>query len=488
MSPRRRRPQARIIRTGWSEADDGPLQWTGPEEACGRWGYGQQGHTGGWGAGAHGPTGGQQTGAQDTSPASGPDPQEDRPAGTDRRAARTRRRVLAITGVIALVLGVVVLLPGLLFGSGGPEKTAREFLDALVAGDAETARPFIEDADDASSAALTDQIYRAATGRITGYEIDSVETGQGTATVKVTLDNGREQQQSTLTLHSGASGPFSPVTWRLDPVPLTEAELRIPVGTTEVRLNGVPLSIAELDQAIDGHGEPQVVLQLLPGTYELTLPERGDLLDPVPTMVTAPPVLTARRPTTDMVMYDLAPEGLQEVRDEIARRLADCSVDPATMYEECRLALPTLSLLVQDDAADVPVADNDGEEDAPVELPGSPWEDESGDTAGLYALAEGTIEITEQPRLEVNRWMLGVFQVHGAGTLEFTPAPRPDGTQDPPTTLPFLVDAIVAPDTEGALHTTLFSPMDGLTLTTCIDTATGATYVGVHDSHGVGSC
>lgn len=146
-------------------------------------------------------------------PAAGP-----RRASAWGRLSRRTRGLLAGASVLLLVAALVLGLPRLLTTTGGPEAVATDFLQAIVDGGIEEVREHVEHAPDASSAALTAEIFGAATGRLDSFTIDDVDVGAGTATVTATLASGSEHSTTRLALTSHAESAFAPVGWELAPV------------------------------------------------------------------------------------------------------------------------------------------------------------------------------------------------------------------------------------------------------------------------------
>src|SRR5699024_5265974 len=200
----------------------------------------------------------------------GPEPATSAPrAGEAEPAAArpglSRRRLLALGAAVLLVLALALAVPRLLTDPAGPEQAVSEFLQAVIDGDLESVREQVEDAPDASGAALTPEILAGAEDTLRSFMIEDVEIAAGTATVTAALETGATAETSTFTLTATPGGAFSPPDWQLDPVPLPEISIVLPLGVQDVQINGTLLPQEELEIGGFMH-VPQVALQVLPGT------------------------------------------------------------------------------------------------------------------------------------------------------------------------------------------------------------------------------
>lgn len=240
-------------------------------------------------------------------------------------ARLTGFRPLRIAEALGLVLAVVVSMV-LLLDSPGPEDVARDYLEAIVTGDAATVRAHLAPSSTASDIALTDEVLQQAEDRIRSYSIDSVQIRQGQADLEVTLRGGVGIASISLTLHSSTAGPFSPVSWHLAPVRLPELDLVIPAGATEILLNGVRIDLSEMPATPRGAGNPRnLALSMLPGTYRIELPDRGELLETADMSRSVPVRFGQWRSAFTIVMYELTEAGQQAARQAIRTELAACA-------------------------------------------------------------------------------------------------------------------------------------------------------------------
>lgn len=367
------------------------------------------------------------------------------PSGSALRVrSRRTRRLLAIGCVLALVVALFVGLPRLLSSTAGPERVISEFLQAVVDGDLETVLAQTEDAPDASAAALTAQVLGEARDRLESFEIQQVEVAADTATVTASLHTPAARSEVTFTLTAADAGPFAPLAWELAPVGLPEFLIDVPFGTEEIAINGVSLPVAELGIA----GDPfrsRIAVQLLPGTYEISLPDSRRWLEASPLALEAPPTFGNWRKPIRGLQYDLDEDGLSEVQRQVDAALEGCAAAVSPAPEGCPFAVP----------------------DAPA-----------GDPA--TTAAQGTWTLTDLPRVDVLAGDPFLWMVFGQGTAEFTPStPRADGAPHDgagaatPIQVPFELDGSATIDGEGELDVVLRSTTS-LAYTYCVDEETGA--------------
>lgn len=251
--------------------------------------------------------------------------------------ARTRRRFTAV-GAIVLLLGLIAAMVQLL-DNPGPEDLARDYLQAMVVGDAATLRAHRAPSTDAgrvSDIALVDDVLTQADHRITDFTITNVGIHQGRAEVEATLHSTSGDAAVTLTLQSTDSGPFSPVTWQLQPVALPEIELAIPVDADEILLNGVPLDLSSVPEATRFSGHRLVLLSVLPGTYDIALPEQDERAESADVRVRVPQRLDQWRSAHTVVFYELTADGTRAAEESIREELRVCAqTATAAQPEEC---------------------------------------------------------------------------------------------------------------------------------------------------------
>ncbi|MHA7985416.1 hypothetical protein ACX9R5_06375 [Rathayibacter sp. CAU 1779] len=185
------------------------------------------------------------------------------PGGSKLRRRRVGLLVGLIGGGVALL--AVIVLGAVWFASETashtPQAAARPYLDALVKGDVKKAVAL--GSIDTHSPLVTDAVYAKTQDRITGYTIAKGSTGDSAASVEVTYTQDGNRHTDTLLLtKSGTDLLFFPH-WTLKPITLPHiaVSLAAPDGAA-LRVNGT---------AISGVGGRSTNLDVLPGTYAVTL-------------------------------------------------------------------------------------------------------------------------------------------------------------------------------------------------------------------------
>lgn len=170
-----------------------------------------------------------------------------------------------------LVAGVITvnLVQQYAFGPAEPVET---YLDALVAGEAEASRNLIGDGAGRQDALLTDEVYGAAPGRISGYEISDTSTSGNSATVTAEVAQGGSTSSVGFTLtRSGRTGLIFDE-WRLDgPEPVADIRFVVPEHLDALTVNGAEVLLPAGD-ADRYPGLRSVVLPALPGEYVVAPP------------------------------------------------------------------------------------------------------------------------------------------------------------------------------------------------------------------------
>ncbi|HEX7353196.1 hypothetical protein [Brachybacterium sp.] len=369
----------------------------------------------------------------ETAPSPRPGRDSSRRGPSRRGLSRRARRLLAVGSVLALVAAGLVGLPRLLGATDGPEQAAHEFLQAVIEGDLETVHAQSEEAPDASALALTAEILDGAEDRLESFEILGVEREAGTATVTAELRTGTTQREAVFTVTATDTGPFTPPDWELEPVPLPEVLIDVPLGAQEIAINGVNLPLSALNPSAQPYA-PRAALQLLPGTYEITLANIPPWLEAPQLSLEVPPTFAVwRKPVRDL-RFELDAAARKEVQSQVDAALEDCAASTSAAPAGCPFAAPGTA-------------------------------EQNGASPG-----RGTWTLTDPPRVGTASMDAFLWMVLGEGSARFHPdgsAPDADGI-----VVPFSLDAIAVLDGEGALEVHLRSP-SSVSYGYCVDAETG---------------
>ena len=215
------------------------------------------------------------------------------------------------------------------------------------------------------------------------FEIQHVAVEAGTATVTAELRNGTGSSEGVFTLTSSSAGAFSPTVWELAPVVLPELEIDLTFGVQEIEIEGVTFPVEDLRVERETY-ESRIALQLLPGTYEVTLPE-------VPPWLEAPQAALEVLPAfgaTAAPLHSLSPTfdetSQAEVQHQIDAALEGCAARTSSIPEGCPFAVPGHA-------------------------------------------GQGAWRITHPPRVDATPVGLFLWMVHGEGTAQFTPSGESGG-------------------------------------------------------------
>ena len=367
--------------------------------------------------------------------------------GSDRRA---HRRGLALAGAVCVVLALVLVLPRLLLGGASPEDPVRDYLDALVAGDVVTVREHLTDSAETSDAALTAEVLRAATHRITSYTIDTVQIEGGQAMVTASLSSGTGVQQAAFTVRSQAPSSFAPATWELLPVAAPEFVVTVPEGVQELLINAVPIPLSGQPSREGMFGQQLLTLRLLPGSYELELPARSERLIPVVEDVSISMQTDELRRAGAVLGYELSPRGREEVTAQVDAVLEECAASTTAAPPDCPFFAFTDS------------------------RPGGPAEESDVGGAAGPSAAPGTWQVTAPSNYRIERWISASWSITSdTGYAVFTSAPGADGSAGTSQIVPFIIDGIALLDPSGELHLEL-SQSYVLNLVTCVEVEEGS--------------
>lgn len=258
----------------------------------------------------------------------------DAPRRTTLTPAQLVSVVVGVLAAVAAVAALLVVLPPAVRASA-PELPVRDYLQALVDGDASAALRDARITPGPSDVLLTDAAYRGAGDRLTGFSVLRTRVDGDTAAVRVQLRQGTTSYpvEFDVTRPSGIPG-LTP--WRL-------RKQTLPRATVEVHGPGdLPVTVGGA-QATPHAG--RVVLSALPGSYRVAA-SGGRYYAAAGTTVTTsfaggqdPAVLTA----------SLRPAGVAVIQSAIDAWLTQCAASAELHPAGCPfLAIPTPGVVYSD--------------------------------------------------------------------------------------------------------------------------------------------
>lgn len=376
-------------------------------------------------------------------------------------APARRRRVVRVWGGVALVLALVIAIPLVLMNPRTPERAAREYLDALVAGDAGVLREHLAAAPDASPVGLVDAVLQGAQRRVTGYDVEGVSISGDTATVTstVTWSGGAKSGTLAFTAHAEDAGPLRARSWVLDPVALQSVSVGVPLGADHLEIGGVEVPLPEATVQFRAEAAAAVAedpdagvaallqgdmtmatLQLPPGTYEVAAGSRSGLVQGIPQTlrVAVPGAQMPSRAASTLAMA-LTAEGEAEAERAVGDLIAECAGSTSAAPEGCPFAVPEGSASEQ-----------------------GRWEILSEPGSGSFAVAGGT-----------SSWLLSTEE---SGSARFTP----QGAGGRAVTVDYSPGATVVLTPQGGLAASLGS-WQVSSNAVCIDTESGEQGIALED-------
>lgn len=162
---------------------------------------------------------------------------------TPEQARRAKRLAIGVGGVVGALAIFWLAVTIINSAAYGPEDQAREYLDSIKEADLEKALDLAPVGDDAESALLDDDVYAAADGRVTGYEIKDVEKDGDSATLTVELKGIEGESEVELTLDKDGHTNVLFDKWRV-----VDGGLARPISLTSLEsptlgVNGVEVSV-----------------------------------------------------------------------------------------------------------------------------------------------------------------------------------------------------------------------------------------------------
>ena len=235
----------------------------------------------------------------------------------------------ALGAVTVLAVGSLIAVNAL---KAGPDELVREYVQALVDGDAERAVTILDPSiPNEERVLLNNSVYGAAANRIDGFSVVSTKVSGETAIVQVELRQGGRKHEQAFSLYK--DGPdFLDDKWKLGAVPLQRVAVSVDAQVAALSVNGSPVPTGQ------GAGNPSVThfsAPAFPGAYAVELPEGDKYLAAAPQEV-----LLAIGPATEPVnAAQLRVTASEELRKETSRQvdaqLAACASSTELKPEAC---------------------------------------------------------------------------------------------------------------------------------------------------------
>ncbi|ROR83025.1 hypothetical protein SAMN06295974_3571 [Plantibacter flavus] len=259
-----------------------------------------------------------------------------------KRAVRTG--VVVAGSVLVLAVGGSVAVAVLNDQVFSPTQQVRNYLDAVVAGDASRAMELADiSASSSDRVLLSDDVLQATTSRITGYRVIEVTSEQGRTAVEVELDQDGRKIRSDYGLVAEGKVGLVFDSWRLETVRLPSLALELPEGIDEVMVNEQPIDVSDVIRSELG----TVSLPVFPGAYTLALPEDSEWV----TGSTARLLATAEggRSLTEGALELEPTEALvEEVDRQVDEVLASCAAATTLRPDGCPFSVYAFTADVSD--------------------------------------------------------------------------------------------------------------------------------------------
>lgn len=204
-----------------------------------------------------------------------PAPTVDVAAATDRPLSRRAKRAwlatgIGVAGIVVLAVAGTVVHNQLAATTYGPQAEVEAYLQAVVDGDASSAVELLDpNVTSAERVLLADEIYAAAQGRPTAFEIlDSTVAGDH-AEVSATLTMDTKAHPVTFSLATSGRQAIVFDDWRIVEGPQQTVTVGYVGGVTQV--NGVDVDLSKVSMLPEG-GE-QTAVPVLPGEYTFSAPD-----------------------------------------------------------------------------------------------------------------------------------------------------------------------------------------------------------------------
>lgn len=186
-------------------------------------------------------------------------------------SARGKKRALvalsAVGAVVVLAVGSVVAVNAV---KAGPDQLVREYVQALVDGDAEKALGILDpDIPNEERVLLTNEVFRAAGNRVEGFEVLSSKVSGESAVVHVELRQGGRKHEQAFSLRKNQPELLDD-NWTFGSTPLQRVAVTADAAVKSLSINGVTVPTG---QENENAFSTYFSVPAFPGSYSVGLPE-----------------------------------------------------------------------------------------------------------------------------------------------------------------------------------------------------------------------
>ena len=198
-------------------------------------------------------------------------------------------KLMAAALALAVVVGVCTLTGQLIKDAGDPAPVVRQYLEAIVAGDATAANRMLdfeanggERLEDAEGALVSDEVLGSAIERIEVRRVETVERGEDRAVVRADLSLAGESFVNDFVLEGTPGSLFVPDAWRLTSPLIGLVTIELP-SETDMLPDGIAVDVGgeqvPVEHSAFSLGEPLTAAVVYPAVYRLSL-EAGEYFEP----------------------------------------------------------------------------------------------------------------------------------------------------------------------------------------------------------------
>ena len=248
-------------------------------------------------------------------------------------SARGRKRLLvslAVIGAVAvLAVGSAITVNAV---KPGPDQPVKEYVQALVDGDARKAMEILDpDVPNEERTLLTNEILGAAENRIDGYSIISSKVSGESAQVRAELRQDGRKYEQTFTLTKNQPELLNDH-WKLEAFPLQHVTVSADAPVSAVSVNGVTVASGQNPATALG---TNISLPAFPGSYSVGLPDSEKYLSAEEQQVVVSGGSLPQAPETVRLTVTASDALVAETSRQVTAALAACEKSTDLEPEGC---------------------------------------------------------------------------------------------------------------------------------------------------------